>query len=285
MFLDGENLCNFVDDHTIFKSCGSLGMAKDLVEEQYTLITDWFKFNSMKMNPEKCHVMIIENEDVPEHFTLNVDNTEKVAEGKLCLLGITIDRKLNFNSHIENLCREASKKLNALARIAHHLSGEQVNNIVNTFIYSHFNHFPLVWMFSSKQSNRKLEKIYERALRIISLNYKSDYNSLLEQGCTFHVRNLQALITEIYKTIADLNPTFMKEIFIRQDTQNRLKCNLRLKSPRVRTLSYGSKSISFRDSHLWNSLQNSYKECESLNVFKSKIRQWNGSGCTCKLCK
>ena len=61
----------------------------------------------MKMNPEKCHAMIIGNEDVPEHFTLNIDNTEQVAEDKLCLLGITTDRKLNFNSHIENLCREA----------------------------------------------------------------------------------------------------------------------------------------------------------------------------------
>ena len=287
MFLDGENICNFADDNTIFKSCGSLGVAKELVEEQCTLITDWFKFNSMKMNPEKCHVMIIGNDDVPEHFTLNIDNTEKVAEDKLCLLGITIDRKLNFNSHIENLCREASKKLNALARIAHHLNGQQVNNIVNTFFYSHFNYCPLIWMFSSKQSNSKLEKIHERALRIISRNYKSDYSSLLEQNkeCTFHVENLHSLMTEIYKTIADLNPTFMKEIFIRQDTPYRLKCNLCLKISSVRTLSYGTESIAFRGSHLWNSLQNSYKECDSLHVFKSNIRQWNGSGCTCKLCK
>ena len=262
-------------------------MAKELVEEQCTLITDWFKFNSVKMNPEKCHVMIIGNDDVPEYLTLNIDNTDKVAEDKLCLMGITIDRKLNFNSHIENLCREASKKLNALARIAHHLNGQQANNIVNSFFYSHFNYCPLIWMFSSKQSNSKLEKIHERALRIISRNYKSDYSSLLEQNneCTFHVRNLQALMTEIYKTIADLNPTFMKEIFIRQDNPYRLKCNLRLKIPSVRTLSYGTESISFRGSHLWNSLQNSYKECDSLHVFKSKIRQWNRSGCTCKLCK
>ena len=103
-------------------------------------------------------------------------------------------------------------------------------------------------MFSSKQSNSKLEKIHECALRIISRNYMSDYSSLLEQSnvCTFHVRNLQALMTEIYKTIADLNPTFMKEIFIRQDTPYRLKCNLRLKITSVRTLSCGTESISFR---------------------------------------
>ena len=111
--LDGERLCNFADDNIIFASCGSLAKVKELVKEQCTLTTDWF--NSMKMNPEKCHVMIIGNDDVPEHFTLNIGNIEKVAEDKLRLLGITTDRKLNFNSHIEKLCKEASKKLNALA--------------------------------------------------------------------------------------------------------------------------------------------------------------------------
>ena len=63
-------------------------------------------------------------------------------------------------------------------------------------------------MFSSKQSDSKLEKIHERALRIINRNNKSDYRSLLEQSneCTFRVRNLQALMTELYKTIADFEP-------------------------------------------------------------------------------
>ena len=70
-------------------------------------ITDWFKFNStcMKMNPEKCHIIIIGNDNVPEHFKLNSDNIEKVTKNKLCLLGTAIDRKLNFSSHIDKLCK------------------------------------------------------------------------------------------------------------------------------------------------------------------------------------
>ena len=134
-------------------------------------------------------------------------------------------------------------------------------------------------LFSEKQCLTFLKSTF--------LNAGSRCSSLLEQTNerTFHVKNLQALITEIYKTIADLNPTFMKESLIRQDTPYNLKCNLRLKTPSVRTLSYGSESTSFRGSHLWNSLPLIYKDSESLHVFKSKIRQWNGSGCTCKLCK
>ena len=75
-------------------------------------------------------------------------------------------------------------------------------------------------------------------------NNKYDYSSLLEQGneCTFHVKNLQALVTEIYNTIVDLNPTFFNEISVREYTPYSLKCSLWLKIPSVRTLSYGSLS-------------------------------------------
>ena len=34
------------------------------------------------------------------------------------LLGITIDNKLTFKSHLKNICKEANQKLNALVRIA-----------------------------------------------------------------------------------------------------------------------------------------------------------------------
>ena len=72
--------------------------------------------------------------------------------------------------------------MNALARLAHHLNGEQVNNVVNTSFYSHYNYCPLIWKFSSKQSNSKLEKMHERAPRIFNHNNKSDYSSLLGQS-------------------------------------------------------------------------------------------------------
>ena len=42
LFLDGANLSYFADDNTIFASCVSLGMAKELVQEQCSIITYWF---------------------------------------------------------------------------------------------------------------------------------------------------------------------------------------------------------------------------------------------------
>ena len=67
------------------------------------------------MNPVKCHAMIIGNDDISDNFVLNIYNTDREAEDKLCLLGTKIDRKLNFNPDIDKLCKEGSKDFNALA--------------------------------------------------------------------------------------------------------------------------------------------------------------------------
>ena len=66
--------------------------------------------------------------------------------------------------------------------------------------------------------------IHERALRIAYKDYENDFGSLLEQSISvpIHVRNLQSLMTEIYKTKCCQNPPF-KEIFMQRNISYSLR--------------------------------------------------------------
>ena len=75
------------------------------------------------------------------------------------LLGITIDNKLFFKKHIENLCRTAQYNVHALTRIRKYLTLDKAILLGNTFINSQFNYAPLVWMFCRKTLYHKIEKI------------------------------------------------------------------------------------------------------------------------------
>ena len=70
-------------------------------------------------------------------------------------------------------------------------------------------------MHCQRKSNNLINRIHERALRIAYNDYVSNFDQLLENdnSVTIHHRNIQALTTEIYKTLNDLNPLFMKEVF------------------------------------------------------------------------
>ena len=54
--------------------------------------------------------------------------------------------------------------------------------LVNSFVLSNFNYCPLVWHFCSSKSLKKIEKIQERALRILYTESTSDYNQLLSKS-------------------------------------------------------------------------------------------------------
>ena len=67
------------------------------------------------------------------------------------LLGVYNDDKLNFNEHINKICKSAGNQLNALIRLKSFLGLKEKEVLVNSFIYSNFNYCPFVWMLSHKK--------------------------------------------------------------------------------------------------------------------------------------
>ena len=83
-------------------------------------------------------------------------------------MGVTIDFKLNFNEHISNICKKASRQLyvNVLKRISKLLTKLGKLTIYYSFIMSNFNYCHLVWYFCGEVNTKKVEQIQERALKI-----------------------------------------------------------------------------------------------------------------------
>ena len=121
-----------------------------------------------------------------------------------------------IKQQVKSICKKAGQKLHALSRISCSLDTDQLKRIMKAFILSQFNYCPLVWMFCDRALNNKVNHIHERALRITYKDMTSDFDTMLvrDNAVPIHIRNLQLLMTEIYKTKWELNPSFMKEIFV-----------------------------------------------------------------------
>ena len=70
---------------------------------------------------------------------------------------------------------------------------------IKAFITSEFSCAPVVWMFHSCKQNRHINRIHERAMRVVYKDYNSSFDELLEKDNSYkiHDRNLQKLVTEI----------------------------------------------------------------------------------------
>ena len=75
----------------------------------------------MKANSDKSHLLL----SCGETSTLLIDGFSIDSSIKEVLLGITIDKELKFEDHVNNLCKKACQNLNALAHIAPFMSVEK----------------------------------------------------------------------------------------------------------------------------------------------------------------
>ena len=106
-------ICNYADYTTIF-ACGSdLGSILESLEGDAALLSLWFENNYVKMNEDKSHLLVFGNKD--NKGTVNISGSFIKESYQEKLLGVTLDKTLNFKTHVTNLCKKASKKLHALA--------------------------------------------------------------------------------------------------------------------------------------------------------------------------
>ena len=117
---------------------------------------------------------------------------------------------------------------------------------MKSFISSQFGYCPLVWMMHSRILNNRINKIQERALRIVYNDNNSSFKELLhkDDSVTIHTRNIQSLATELFKVVTGKSPEIMKEVFpLKESLPYCTKFPFETKT--VRTVTYGKNTLSF----------------------------------------
>ena len=197
----------------------------------------WIKNNFLKANPDKSHVVLSDNtERIISILSENITNTHSQK-----LLGITIDSELKFDIHVKSICNKANLKLHALSRISSFMSTIQRKVIMKAFILSQFNYCPLVWMFHSRELNNRINRIHERSLRLAYRDYFSSFQELLikDGSVTIHNKNLQILVTEVYKFLNGISPKIMGGVFELNEHSHELRSGISFKSRNFKTVHYG----------------------------------------------
>ena len=287
-FVEKSDVCNYADDNSLSVANISIEKIISALESDISILEKWFKDNGMLLNEDKCQFVIIESSRTSRSDIARIKTENKTIDEvkKAKLLGITFDNNLTMDKHIKHICKQASNKLYALARISHFLDEQKRKILMKSFVISQFNYCPIIWMYCQRKSNNLINRIHERALRIAYNDYISDFDALLEKdhSVTIHQRNIQALLLEIYKTLNNLNPEFMGEIFCTQRHNYPMRSQ-NLIYPNPHSVMYGLESFGYKASQLWNAIPSDIQEANSVSTFKSYNPSKSLTICNCNLCK
>ena len=106
---------------------------------------NWFTLNEMLANPHKFQAIFLASADM--EFKFEIDDITLVAEDYVKLLGVNLDKNLNYDTHIKQICKKAGNHLNALKRLSPYISINHRMAIFRCFILCHFQFCSIVWHF------------------------------------------------------------------------------------------------------------------------------------------
>ena len=147
------------------------------VGEVGKVLFEWFSNNFSKANADKCHLIL--STDKP--FSVNIDNEVIKNIKNKKLLGINLNNRLAFDTHVANICNRVSKKLHASARISQYMNIHKRRMAMKASIASEFGYCPLVGMFHSRKLDSRENKLHERALRIVYQDCASYFLNFLRK--------------------------------------------------------------------------------------------------------
>ena len=169
--LNDVDIASYADDNTPYVIADDINGVITSLEQTSKALFEWFENNLLKSYADKCHLLVSSSDAV------NLRVSEYDIKNSECekLLGVKFDNKLTFEKQITDICRKASRKIYALARIAPYMDLSKRRMVMNAFFNSQFNYCPLIWMCHNRTTNRKINRLHERCLRIIYNDKQSSF--------------------------------------------------------------------------------------------------------------
>ena len=190
-------------------------------------------------------------------------------------LGLTIDDHLSWCKHDE-ICKKVSSAIGALKQVWSFIWKETAIQIYNALIMPHFDYCSPIWDCLSGYLSDKLQKLQNRAARIITkspFDMSSDHLLSTLDWETLFLRRKKQKALMMFKSMNGLAPEYLQSLF----SQSRSVYNLRdsegkLTLPKPST-NYLKRSFSYSGAMLWNNMRKSLKTAVSVNQFKQLIKK------------
>lgn len=276
----------FADDTNLTTSGYSVVELEQNLNLNLEKVHQWLLSNKLTLNKNKTEYMIIgsrqrlNNVINDPQIRLGTDNIKRVR--KCSTLGVIIDDQLLWKNNIGNINSKVSKGLGMMRRMKAFAPKSILITVYKSLILPYLDYCCLVWDSASNYLLDKLQKMQNRAARIITgSSYEVRSSELLNDlnWQTLRERREDKKATFMYKVKNGLMPESMTSLFTLLNNESYpLRSNMNNFSLNKPKTNFLKKSISYSAAMCWNNLSMECKVKElSLNQFKAILREQCGN--------
>ena len=243
------------------------GSPRDLVELQDSVqstlsrVNSWFVQNRLKINPHKSDILLVASSRrrLSADFEINFDNAVLHPAQKIKVLGVVLDKSLNFEDHISAVIRRCYATLGGISKMSRRLPGEVKKLLIESLVFPHILYCTTVWAGCNVTQRRRLQKVINHSARIVKNLRRSEH-------ITPHLKDLQWHTVE--RLVEERDVAMLHRILFSSHAPNSLRDQITyradvseretrasvagsLQLPRVRT-EHSRRSFPYRAVLTWN---------------------------------
>ena len=214
-------------------------------------------------------------EELPSNIVFNNTPLERVSNIKF--LGITVDDKLSWKSHIANICITISRNIGVINRLKYFLPSSSLLTLYSSLILPYLNYGILAWGNSNKTLLDKCLVLQKKALRIIfNTPARSHTNHLFLKNKILKIKDLYSF--QLGQFMYNYNNNSLPSAFDSMFPKNQSFHNYPTRRsnefhlPLLRTL-LAQNTFIYTGPQYWNSLNNEIRGARSLSTFKNKLKK------------
>lgn len=267
----------FADDTSLMKSISNPSVCLGVLQEDLNALSCWAKQWLVTFNASKTVYMLFSSKrQAPVYPKLTFDGTELTQVTEHTHLGMTLNSRLTWHSHINKVTTKAYRVVNMLKRIRHLVPRSTLEGSYRTLVRPILEYGNIVYSNIPIHLSKKLEQVQRAAALLCTGAYRrTSYDKLLvELGWeTLETRRRYQRLVLMYKMQNGLTPGYLSNMLPTEAGSNyHLRNSGIIRVPFCRTNQYKSSFLpcSIRE---WNELSQPMKNIPTLYSFKKQIKE------------
>ena len=277
---DHCKILSYADDTTLYVSSKYPGNLQSALNDDIKRLTNWFGNNGLMVNANKSHFIVINSPATDSRFNsihIKVGRSNIPAERTIPILGVTLDKHLKWNDHVNGTIRRCKYQLRAFYRSMKFLDLNEKRLLYNSCLASRLSYADVIWSRCAMAKKKRLQTIQNMAARAILGTNKFEHAEPLIKELKWitleRKRQLHELVMfhKIYMNKGTNSQTDRLEKYKVQPRFNTRQVGTsHLTIPAFRT-NYLKESFYIRNIRTWNNLPSELRSLTTTATFKARL--------------
>lgn len=186
----------YADDIALTYSCNSIDILRTQMQNDLTKLKSYLDKNELIINIKKTNYVIYREKDL-SNFTLLYDNQKINRTSQITYLGLRINSKLNWTTHIEFIKNKITPFIGALKRVSFRLPTNLLLYLYYAYIHSTLTYMIPIWGISPKYELNTIQRLQNKAIKTI---FKKPWNTPTHE---LYTNEISPIFIKFYLHIPD----------------------------------------------------------------------------------